>query len=281
MAKEDRNERIRQATEKLRDMFASDELPRAVAQTLLQPKPGDAPSRRWSLGNRLLMYLAGTSDARGYRQWEAAGRRVKRGAKAFYIFAPLTRKVTETVTVTNGEGEEEEQERERVVVTGFRPVPVFRVEDTEGEPLEETDYSPPELPPLYDVAEAYGLSVRYVPADGRYRGAYVPGTGEIILCTHDVRTFFHELAHAAHFRVSDVQPAARDPYLETVAETAAAVLCILYDVQGYVPHSREYIEHYARGENALTAMLKVISDVQKVLEDILSTAERIGQGEAA
>jgi len=33
-----------------------------------------------------------TEDARGFRQWQKVGRRVKKGAKAFYILAPIRKK---------------------------------------------------------------------------------------------------------------------------------------------------------------------------------------------
>ncbi|HBQ26698.1 MAG TPA: hypothetical protein DD791_09935, partial [Syntrophomonas sp.] len=47
---------------------------------------------------------------------------------------------------------------------GFKAIPVFRYEDTEGEELPlKPDYKPAELPPLYDVALEFG-TVNYLPA---------------------------------------------------------------------------------------------------------------------
>ena len=53
----------------------------------------------------------------------------------------------------------------------FKPSPVFMFEDTEGEPL---DYEKCELPelPLVERAEEWGISVKAVPGNYRYRGYY-------------------------------------------------------------------------------------------------------------
>jgi hypothetical protein len=74
------------------------------------------------------MYLNNTEDARGFRQWQQAGRRVNKGSKAFYILAPMFKKVEEN-------GEEFQQ------LIGFRSVPVFRVEDTEGTPITKEQFN--------------------------------------------------------------------------------------------------------------------------------------------
>ena len=68
----------------------------------------------------LLTALAGTGDARGYKQWQDADRHVKKGSKAFAIFASCTKRIKEP-------GKED-----RVICFGFRAISVFRIEDTEG-----------------------------------------------------------------------------------------------------------------------------------------------------
>jgi len=52
-----------------------------------------------------------TADARVFKQWQKAGRRVKKGAKAFYILAPVKRKVP--VKVRRTETIEDEERRDR------------------------------------------------------------------------------------------------------------------------------------------------------------------------
>jgi hypothetical protein len=195
-------ERARDALNKLLWMFETGDMPAMIKRTLIKPKPGsEKPSGKWSLGNRLLMLLAGTEDARGFKQWQQVGRRVRKGARAFYILAPQTRKVVrrEADPETGGE-----REVERVIITGFRDVPVFRSEDTEGDPLpEQAEYAPPEPPLLADVARAFGVrSISYTPAgDGSYGFYSWSGGKKIVLHTHDVKTWFHEV------RVVPGQPA--------------------------------------------------------------------------
>lgn len=118
---------------------------------MIRPKPGHKkPSDSWSLGNKILMFLNGTDDARGFKQWQNVGRSVKKGAKAFYILAPAKRKITRKVT---DEDTGEEKEEERAIITGFRDVPVFRCEDTEGDPIPKPEYDPLTPPPLHEIAQ--------------------------------------------------------------------------------------------------------------------------------
>lgn len=251
-------DRADQAIRSLLEMFETGAMPEAIAETVIRREQSDAPSAAWSLGNQLLMLLRGTTDARGFRQWEQVGRKVKKGAKAFYILGPMTRKI-------------EKEEETRTIVYGFRGVPVFAYEDTEGEELEIPDYQPMELPPLWEVAQKIGVSrVEYGPFMTRCRGYYSPTEDRIMLCTHDTRTFFHELAHAAHNRVEKLKggQVARD---EIIAETVAATLCLMYGFEGYIPKSNDYISHYAK-DNPARAIMGVLTTVQKVLNVILKEA---------
>jgi len=55
-----------------------------------------------------------------------------------------------------------------------------------------------------------------------------------------------------------------------VAETVAAVLASLYDFNfGHVTNAREYVQHYAKGENPGRAAMAVLTDVRAVLDIIL------------
>ncbi len=257
-------DKVKEATQKLIQLFASDSLPPAIAMTTIRAKAGqEIPSDSWSLGNRLLMFLAGTEDARGIKQWNKVGRKIKKGAKAFYILAPRMVKI-----------KDEETDEERQVLAGFLSVPVFRYEDTEGEELVYPDYSPPTLPPLFEVAERYGIKVKYRAFSNRFYGAYTPSRKDIILCSHDEAVFFHELAHAIHNTIKPLKPG-QDPYQEIVAETVAATLCVMYGFDGYLYNAKKYIEIYSGSKNPLRSIMQVLSDVEKVLEKILEVQESI------
>ncbi|MDY6771265.1 MAG: M48 family peptidase [Candidatus Nanohaloarchaea archaeon] len=245
----------------------------AVEKSVLEPVDGDErPIDSWSLSNRLLCFMAGTEDARGYKQWQEVGRHVEAGADAVRILVPKTVTVEEEVEREDGTVETEETEK----CVGFYAAPVFRVEDTEGEPLPDPDYAPPELPPLVDVAEAMGVAVSYDADRGRGAyGAFDPDAEEITLFTHDEQTFWHELAHAAHHRVSEGLAPGQDPEQEAVAELAAAVLARLYGAanEGY---SFDYLQHYAAQDEAgdvYRLCLSVLGEVEAVLRYVLEMAE--------
>jgi CTP:molybdopterin cytidylyltransferase MocA len=196
---------------------------------------------------------------------------VKAGSKAFHILAPRTRKFTEE--------SEDGEETERVVMTGFAPCAVFRYEDTEGDALPApADYTPDELPPLYGVAEAFGIDVQYHAASdrpgwlGRYqrRGA----SERIHLVTEDEATYLHELAHAAHARVLTGKGAklqgGQDAKQEAVAELSATVLAGLYGTD-YSGNCWQYVKSYAKNCDVLRLMVSVITDVCEVCALILDT----------
>ena len=94
--------------------FQQGTIPEAIALALFPE--ADVPSARWSLTNRLLMVLAGTQDARGIKQWNAVGRRVKKGAKALRIFAPriIRVKAQKPAEPLEDQGEENQEQQKLV-----------------------------------------------------------------------------------------------------------------------------------------------------------------------
>jgi len=267
--RKDRQTKVNEAVNSIVKMFKSGELPKAIARTTLQKKTGDRPSDHWSLGNQLLMLAADTLDARGYKQWQEAGRQVKKGSKAFSILAPLSRKIKE-----NGKHGEEE---EKIILYGFRTIPVFRYEDTYGEPIELPSYAPSEPPPLMEVAEAWDLRVKYGPLLSNFVGLYRPGKRSIYLASHDMDIFFHELAHAAHDRIGRLsRTAGPNPRAEIVAEMVSATLCYMYGVEGHLQENAAYIQMFS-SDNPGRAVMQVISEIEAVLDEILKTAEQLMQ----
>ena len=254
------NDRIKTALEGILEKFKSGDIPEAIALSVF-PVP-DIPAAKWSLINRTLMFLAGTRDARGFRQWQQVNRSVKLGAKALTIFAPrIVRK--------------KKDDGEDLILTGFLAVPVFRVEDTEGEPLEYQSIKLPELP-LKEVALSWGISIKAIPKNREYYGFYSAESKEIALATEDESVFFHELSHAAHQRIDGDLIDGQDPLQEIVAELSAETLCqIVGKTSRYLGNSYRYIEGYARKLeiSPLTACVKVMGEVEQVLNLILSFPE--------
>ena len=253
------NANVKQALENIVQRFKEGDIPEAIAYSMF-PIP-NTPASKWSLFNRTLMFISGTGDARGFRQWKQVNRYVKKGAKSLTILAPrLAKKQAE-------DGEEAEP-----VLTGFLAVPVFKVEDTDGEPL---DYQKMELPelPLIEVARDWGISVKAVPGNYRYFGYFSQGRKEIGLASEEESVFFHELAHYAHQKLLGELKKGQDWRQEIVAELAAATLCkIVGKDSKHLGNSHTYIEEYAKSANLTPwqGCMKVIGDTEKVLDLILN-----------
>src|SRR5215813_5207722 len=136
------------AAQKIVRLFEdTNSLPAPLAQVFIRRK-GHPHCRKWSWGNQLLVVLHGFTDARGFRQWEQVGRKVKKGERAFYILGPVSKKLVD-----------EDTGEERTIIVGFREIPVFGLEQTEGRPVADNDPDTErwvESLPLLDVAKRWG-----------------------------------------------------------------------------------------------------------------------------
>lgn len=254
------NEKVRSVLSGILERFKDGSIPEVVSYAQF-PIP-DIPARKWSLLNRTAMFLAGTGDARGFRQWKEVHRWVKKGARAIYIIVPLTYK------------DEDAEGEERIVLRGFRVAPVFRVEDTEGKELEYQQLELPELP-LMEVAKNWGLSVKPIPGNFSYYGYYSQSQQLIALATPEEKTFFHELAHAAHGKIITLRDGQHWAQ-EIVAELSAAVLCRIAgkDPKDTLGNSYRYIDRYAKeaSMSPYVACVRVLKEVEQVLGLILEPA---------
>jgi len=214
------------------------------------------PSDTWSMMNRLIMFINGTSDARGYNQWQQIGRQVVKGSKAFYIMAPNTRKI-----------KDEKTEDETIIVTGFRAIPVFAVEDTDGEPLPEDDFKL-EIPARFDnIIDELNLDVAPVAFGGTRYGWYSPGI--IRLATPEIKTFLHELCHAVDDKITGLKLGQHQDQ-EQVAEFGAAVIAQLLGYEIQLGNSKRYLESYG----SLKDVAKFFNRIEQVVSFVIErTAE--------
>lgn len=161
---------------------------------------------------------------------------------------------------------------------GFGIKPVFRYEDTDGEPLEYEQIDMGELP-LIQKAEQWGLNVKAIPGAFRYYGYYSSGRNEIALATKEESVFFHELAHAAHEKVKGKLKGGQDPLQEIVAELSAQALCRIVGKQpnDTLGNSYRYIEGYAEKMKIkpYNACMKVLGETEKVLSLILDNGKEV------
>jgi len=253
------NDKVKNVLKGILEMFQSDDIPEAVAYA--SHPVADIPSNRWSFTNRIIMFFSGTTDARGFRQWKEANRHVKKGSKAFHILVPCF-----------GKDKDEETGKEQKVLRYFKSAPVFRLEDTDGEPL---DYQTLEVPdiPLIERANEWGINVRSIPGNYFYHGSYSKTQKKISLATDEEGVFFHELAHAAHEKVNGDLKNGQDPFQEIVAELSAQALCRLVGKTAHetLGNSYRYIESYAKklDLSPYSACMRVMRDTEKVLKLIL------------
>ncbi len=272
------SDKITKTLDTILQMFESGDIPQAVSRTMFPVM--DVPTSNWSLANRILAMRSDTSDGRTYKQWQAVGRQVKKGTSSFQIFAP--RKITFT---------DKETEEKITILKGFLAVNRHRVEDTEGANLPENQRL--ELPkfPLLKVAKKWGIDVGTLASNPHCAGYYqhqtdaknafaegsVPSNSrKIRLASPDEAVFFHELAHAAHGEIINLR-GGQHWNQEIVAELSAAALCQLIGTQpSNIGEHHRYIARYAREAKLAqtTACMKVLADVEKVINLILETGEK-------
>jgi antirestriction protein ArdC len=250
------------------ELFSSKELPALISKVFFAPN--HKPSSNWSLGNKLIMLSHDTTDARTFNQWRQIGRFVKKGTKGFWILAP------NTFTIKRID-EKTKQETSVRIMKGFRvsQYAEFRAEDTEGKEIETVKDQPKTFPPLAEVAQKLGATIKYDVTSHGEHGSFNPSTQVIRLCTKDQTTFFHELAHLAHKKIDGKLQGGQIPEHEIIAELSSCVLASLYGFN-IEAESWTYIKTYTKDqtiEGIGKACMQVLSKVEKILTLILSTSE--------
>lgn len=207
---------------------------------------------RYSFANALLICRQdpGASRVAGFATWKSLGRSVRKGERAIWILAPMTGRRT-----TTADGEE------RRPILGFRPVAVFDVAQTDGEPLPEVcrilegDDPAAWFGLLADRAVRLGYSVEVTELPGATNGDCSFARRRIrVECRNGpaqrVKTLAHELAHALLHEGSDDRPLA-----ELEAESTAFVAChaLGLDTSGY---TFGYVACWAGGGPEAIARIK-------------------------
>lgn len=232
-----------------------------IAKIRLDPS---MPASKWSFSNRIIAFAqAGELDCRGFRQWQAAQRQVKKGSQAVFILSPRVIKEIR---------EEGREEKEMTRVVGFSTIPVFKSGDTEGEG-ELPEYTPVEFPPLYEIAQRLEIAVKYLPTpEDRLGDCNAVGT-IIRLGTYSSAVFFHELAHAVHARIEGPLSKGKRARQETIAEFTAAVLMEMYGHSDHTGNAWHYIKKFAPDP------LMAITSAMKTVEEILTVLTNDEEGE--
>lgn len=257
------------------DMFRSGDIPEATERTLLkEPDGNERPIDRWSFNNQLLAWAARTEDARTFKQWKTVGRHVL-GPSDFRIWAPIM------VPKATGHKGPDGKPLTRMILIGYRTIPEFRIENTDGDPVPEhiDEPKPANAPPLMEVANVWKMNVIY--AWAKDENLTTEFNGGVLLHSHDLVAFFSALAHEAHKRFKgkdykDVEGWKK----KVVAEIATAALIQHVGLDAGEPVHYPQIDAYAReaGFEPLEAVLQTLRDVKGVMSQITTArAEAVMQ----
>jgi len=268
--------------------------------------------RRLSFANQMI--VAGAAAARDVdgsavataKAWRKYGRHPALGSKAVYILQPLK---------WSKERENAQGEKERVAGVFFRPLPVFLVGQTAGDPLPP----PPVVPRPVAVDDVPGyaqhvetlrnvaLTIEGAPVSsfevrdslpGDPPGAagwYVPRTRAIVVLRSSnqaqvFKTCVHETAHALMHGVTSRE--VHDyPWGEVEAESVAFVVCKVLglDTSSYsFPYVGTWATKSAVDKDPLRLVAKsgkrIVDAVNVILDALLGTCEEgegDGEGDAA
>lgn len=261
------NEKVKEL-EGLLDKATPSDYWEAYAQKIFRT-PDDAPCRKWSVSNFLLMRQQRSGDARGFNQWKAVNRNVKKGAKAIYILAPIMIKIEK-------ENKETGEKEDLCLNRGFRLLPVFSYADTEGEPL-------PGAPDISGwnvtrLCEALGVEVSVTPSANGEAGAYDPNTKKIRISIDNPQTLAHELSHYLDHTLN-LTPVGRLNYDyalgELVAEGSAYAMA---EALGFKPSEDKtagYLKSWGSkdGKDAKEMFKKALPRIEAILEFVKKTLD--------
>lgn len=244
---------------------------------------------RYSFSNTLLIssQRPDATMVAGYRAWQAKGRQVRRGERSIKVLGPLTKRdpqLDERGRPVRGADGKPVME---VRMVGVKPVSVFDVSQTDGEPLPQ----PPEAklltgeapPGLWDALQAFvegqGFSVS--------RGGCGSANGltnfadrrvrvrDDIDDAAAVRTLGHEAAHVVLHDPGQRQGFACRGVVEVEAESVAFLLTAAHGLD-----ASQYTFNYVAGwaHQATTTAGPSVEDIIKATgQRVISTADRILQ----
>jgi antirestriction protein ArdC len=214
----------------------------------------------YSINNTILAWCQypQVSMLAGFRKWQKLGRTVNKGERAIKVLAPLTRKI-----------KDKENDEEAYIISGFRYVNVFDVNQTEGENLDfghsdkvKGDISfddVKKISPLPVIVEYSGVSNGNVTPE---RILVAPKDNEAAM----VATLIHEIAHLKLGHLgSDFDKETK----EVEAETVSFIVCSYLNLDNQ--KSQYYVGAWNGNHEKLQGRGKrIISTAESIIRDIQS-----------
>lgn len=218
----------------------------------------------YSFNNTMLIMIQCPEATRvaGFKSWIKLNRMVRKGEKAIWILAPMSKK------------EIDAQGIEKQKMIGFRTVPVFDISQTDGEELPEVCHklSGEADSVIYDnlvkVATGIGFKVSMEILDGP-NGYCNHGTKQIVIESRNdsiqqTKTLAHELGHAIMHETSYERH-----LMELEAESVAYIVCANLGIES---------DDYSFGYVAGWAGEKAVDNIKASAKVIIKTANQILDG---
>jgi len=213
---------------------------------------------RYSFNNTILIFLQNPEATlvAGYKTWQTAFKRnVNKGEKGMTILAPCPFKIKKEIEFTNDKGEKEKREEE-YLVPRFKPVKVFDISQTSGEPLKQIAEE------LKGEYKDYKKLFEAIKKCSNYEIIFKAGTEEKGSCSmkekrisikegmseiQTIKTLIHEIAHEK-LHSGETQDISRNQE-EVEAESVAFVVSNYFGIDTS-SYSFDYITSWQQKDKA-------------------------------
>lgn len=230
----------------------------------------------YSFSNSLLIYLQkpDASMVAGYRVWTSEfHRQVRKGEKGIRILAPLKRKVIEA-----------DEEEGTYRISGFRPVYVFDISQTYGEPVPVNfcENLRGHVDNYHLFVEALLLAspvrVHFAKTPEGVNGFYRPLDEEIIINTgmseaQTVKTLLHEIAHALLHKDNRSSEHSERVRREVEAESTAYAVSAYFGIDTS-SYSFSYIAAYSN-DRELYQLKESMETIRRASDHLISLINHV------
>jgi hypothetical protein len=243
--------------------------------------------RKYSFNNTVLIFVQkpNATYVAGFNAWKKMGVTVNKGAKAIYIYAPITKKEDDLKPNDDGTDGQEMTDKTRMY---FRAVPVFDISDTNAEEKgikpQKPEWHDPNTPSevadrIFEYALEFckdkGIKITHDTAKGGEMG-WAKGDhinlSSNIAGVNKLATLIHEIAHSLlHFKDSSVFFG--DEYTlnltsaqaELQAESVSYTVLKNYDLP--VTHQATYLALWKADKDAVIKNMTIIKKVANFIID--------------